>query len=94
MNAGAFGSEISNYFVEAKTMTLDGMYKLYQKEDVNHYVYNNINNVNSKSSNSYDRKQHVLQSFIEAESKTAAICYFAALLHLQQEELLKIFTIR
>ena len=33
MNAGAFGSEISNYFVEAKTMTLDGMYKLYQKED-------------------------------------------------------------
>ena len=34
MNAGAFGSEISNYFEEAKTMTLDGYMKTYTKNDV------------------------------------------------------------
>ena len=34
MNAGAFGGEISNYFFEAKTMTLDGDIKTYAKEDV------------------------------------------------------------
>ena len=34
MNAGAFGGEISNYFLEAKTMTLDGDIKTYTKEDV------------------------------------------------------------
>ena len=34
MNAGAFGSEISNYFEEAKTMTLDGYMKTYTKKDV------------------------------------------------------------
>ena len=34
MNAGAYGSEISNYFEEAKTMTLDGYMKTYTKNDV------------------------------------------------------------
>ena len=34
MNAGAYGSEISNYFEEAKTMTLDGYIKTYIKNDV------------------------------------------------------------
>ena len=35
MNAGAFGSEISNYFQQATTMTLEGELKTYTKEDVN-----------------------------------------------------------
>ena len=34
MNAGAFHSEISGYFVEAKTMTLQGDIKTYYKQDV------------------------------------------------------------
>jgi len=34
MNAGAFGSEISKYFDEAKTMTLAGDIKTYSKRDV------------------------------------------------------------
>jgi len=34
MNAGAFGSEISKYFKEAKTMTLEGEVKTYSKRDV------------------------------------------------------------
>ena len=34
MNAGAFGSEISSYFVEAKTMTLKGDINIYSKQDV------------------------------------------------------------
>ena len=34
MNAGAFGSEISNYFEEAQTMTLEGDMKIYTKNDV------------------------------------------------------------
>mgnify|MGYP001452260888 CR=1 FL=1 len=34
MNAGAFGNEISTYFVEAKTMTLKGDIKTYSKQDV------------------------------------------------------------
>jgi len=34
MNAGAFGSEISTYFIEAKTMTLEGDIKTYTKKDV------------------------------------------------------------
>ena len=34
MNAGAYGSEISNYFEEAKTMTLEGEMKIYKKNDV------------------------------------------------------------
>ena len=34
MNAGAFGSEISNYFEEAQTMTLNGYMKTYTKNDM------------------------------------------------------------
>ena len=34
MNAGAFGGEISTYFVKAKTMTLEGKIKTYFKQDV------------------------------------------------------------
>ena len=34
MNAGAFGGEISNYFIEAKTMTLEGKIKTYLTQDV------------------------------------------------------------
>ena len=35
-----------------------------------------------------------VKTLIEAETKKAAICYFAALLHLTQEDLLKIYMIR
>ena len=35
-----------------------------------------------------------VKTLIEAETKKAAICYFAALLHLSQEDLLNIFTVR
>ena len=35
MNAGAFGNEISNYFIEAQTMTLAGHMKSYSKNEVN-----------------------------------------------------------
>ena len=35
MNAGAFGNEISNYFEEAQTMTLEGHLNTYTKNDVN-----------------------------------------------------------
>ena len=34
MNAGAFGSEISNYFEEAKTMTIEGDTKSYKKGEI------------------------------------------------------------
>ena len=34
MNAGAYGSEISNYFLEAKTMTLNGEIKQYKKHNI------------------------------------------------------------
>jgi UDP-N-acetylmuramate dehydrogenase len=34
MNAGAFGSEISNYFQQATTMTLEGELKTYTNEEV------------------------------------------------------------
>ena len=34
MNAGAFGSEISKYFEEAKTMTIEGDTKSYKKGDI------------------------------------------------------------
>ena len=34
MNAGAFGGEISKYFSEAKTMTLAGKIKTYNKNDI------------------------------------------------------------
>ena len=35
-----------------------------------------------------------VKTFIEAETKKAAICYFAALLQLTRADLLKIFMIR
>ena len=35
-----------------------------------------------------------VKTLIEAETKKAAICYFSALLHLSQEDLLNIFTVR
>jgi len=35
-----------------------------------------------------------VKTLIEANTKKAAICYFAALLHLTQEDLLKIYKIR
>ena len=34
MNAGAFGSEISKYFEEAKTMTIEGIIKSYKKDEI------------------------------------------------------------
>ena len=34
MNAGAYGSEISNYFIEAKTMEFNGKIKTYKKSDI------------------------------------------------------------
>ena len=34
MNAGAFGSEISNYFENAETMTIEGHIKKYTKNDI------------------------------------------------------------
>ena len=37
MNAGAFGSEISNYFVEAQTMTLTGNIIKYTKKQINFF---------------------------------------------------------
>ena len=39
-------------------------------------------------------KSRDVKTLIEAETKKAAICYFVALLHLTQEDLLKIYTIR
>jgi len=35
-----------------------------------------------------------IKNLVEAKTKKAAICYFAALLHLSQEDLLKIFSIQ
>ena len=35
-----------------------------------------------------------VKTLIDAETKKAAVCYFAALLHLSQEDLLKIYSIR
>tara|TARA_Y100001968_G_C19295412_1_gene686380 strand:+ start:678 stop:821 length:144 start_codon:yes stop_codon:yes gene_type:complete len=34
-----------------------------------------------------------IKTIIDAKTKKAAICYFAALLHLSKEDLLKIYTI-
>ena len=34
MNAGAFGSEISNYFIQANTMTINGKIKTYSKKQI------------------------------------------------------------
>ena len=39
------------------------------------------------------KKSIDIKALIEADSKKAAICYFAALLHLTQEDLLEIFSI-
>ena len=35
-----------------------------------------------------------IKNLVEAKTKKAAICYFAALLHLSQEDLLNIFSIQ
>ena len=40
MNAGAFGHEISNYFLEAQTMTLEGELRKYTKKQVS-FSYRN-----------------------------------------------------
>ena len=40
------------------------------------------------------KKSQDVKTLIEANTKKAAICYFAALLHLTEEDLLKIFSIR
>ena len=40
------------------------------------------------------KKSRDVKTLIEAETKKAAICYFAALLHLKKEDLLKIYTIQ
>jgi chromatin segregation and condensation protein Rec8/ScpA/Scc1 (kleisin family) len=40
------------------------------------------------------KRSRDVKTLIEANTKKAAICYFAALLHLTQEDLLKIYKIR
>ena len=40
------------------------------------------------------KNNHDIKNLVEAKTKKAAICYFAALLHLSQEDLLKIFSIQ
>ena len=40
------------------------------------------------------KKRMDIKTLIEAKTKKAAICYFAALLHLEEADLMKIFTIR
>ena len=40
MNAGAYGSEISNYLVNIRSISLDGKEKIYSKEDLN-FSYRN-----------------------------------------------------
>lgn len=43
MNAGAYGSEISNYLVSIKCITIEGNEKIYMKEDLEFsYRYSNI----------------------------------------------------
>ena len=39
------------------------------------------------------RRASDVKTLIDAETKDAAICYFAALLHMEQEDLLKIYKI-
>ena len=39
------------------------------------------------------RKAQDIKNLIDAETKDSAICYFAALLHMTQEDLLKIYKI-
>ena len=40
------------------------------------------------------KKSTDIKNLVEATTKKAAICYFAALLHLSQKDLLKIFAIQ
>jgi len=40
------------------------------------------------------RKSSDIKTLVNAQTRKAAICYFAALLHLSQEKLLKIFKIK
>ena len=40
------------------------------------------------------KKSEDIKNLIDAKTKKAAICYFAALLHLSQEDLLKIFLVK
>jgi len=40
------------------------------------------------------KRSREVKTLIDAETKKAAICYFAALLHLSQKNLLKIYNIR
>ena len=40
------------------------------------------------------KKSEDIKNIIDAKTKKAAICYFAALLHLSQNDLLKIFIVR
>ena len=40
------------------------------------------------------KKSQDIKNLVEAKTKKAAICYFAALLHLSQKDLLKIYSIQ
>ena len=40
------------------------------------------------------KQSQEVKTLIDAETKKAAVCYFAALLQLSQEDLLKIYSIR
>ena len=40
------------------------------------------------------KKSQDVKNLVEAKTKKAAICYFAALLHLNQKNLLNIFSIK
>ena len=40
------------------------------------------------------KKDIDVKTLVEADTKKTAICYFAALLHLNQKDLLNIFSIR
>ncbi|MEE2858730.1 MAG: hypothetical protein VX820_03325 [Candidatus Neomarinimicrobiota bacterium] len=40
------------------------------------------------------KKSSDVKTLVNAQTKKAAICYFAALLHLSQENLLKIFKVK
>ena len=45
MNAGAYGEEISNYFESARTLTINGIQKTYNKDDIQFgYRYSSFNN--------------------------------------------------
>jgi len=40
------------------------------------------------------KKSTDIKNLVDAKTKKAAICYFAALLHLSQEDLLRIFVVK